>query len=314
MSLIERALNKARETGAAASIPATVGTAGDAGPVRGDAGGSPPAASGSPVPPPISRIAENPQLLISEGMLSEAGLLAPPAQQRQITAEYRHVKRRLLAEIQAGTASRSVMIASALPGEGKSFSSANLAMSLAMEPDFNVLLIDADVIKPNLTRVFGLAGRPGLMEAAADDSIDVETLIVSTNVEGLSFLPAGCMNPNATEHFASARMQEIFRQLMSVPGRLLVVDTLPLLLTTEARALAPLAGQVLLVVRAESTPRQAVLESLNLLGGDANVKMLLNAAVRTKALAYLGYGYGYGYSYNYGDGDGVSKSGDDARA
>ena len=152
------------------------------------------------------------------------------------------------------------------------------------------------------------------MDAAADDSIDVETLIVSTNIEGLSFLPAGRMNPNATEYFASARMQEIFRQLMAVPGRLLVVDTLPLLLTTEARALAPLAGQVLLVVRAESTPRQAVLESLNLLGGDANVKMLLNAAVRTKALAYLGYGYGYGYSYNYGDGDGVSKSGDDVRA
>lgn len=314
MSLIERALNKARETGPAASIPATAGSAGDAEPVRGDTGGSLQAAAGAPVRPPVSRVAENPQLMISESMLSEAGLLAPPAQQRQITAEYRHVKRRLLAEIQAGTASRAVMIASALPGEGKSFSSANLAMSLAMEPDFNVLLIDADVIKPNLTRVFGLAGQPGLMDAAADDSIDVETLIVSTNIEGLSFLPAGRMNPNATEYFASARMQEIFRQLMAVPGRLLVVDTLPLLLTTEARALAPLAGQVLLVVRAESTPRQAVLESLNLLGGDANVKMLLNAAVRTKALAYLGYGYGYGYSYNYGDGDGVSKSGDDVRA
>ena len=152
------------------------------------------------------------------------------------------------------------------------------------------------------------------MDAASDDAVDVESLVVPTNVEGLSFLPAGRMNPNATEYFASARMQEIFRQLLAVPGRLLVVDSLPLLLTTEARALAPLAGQVLLVVRAESTPRQAVLEAVNLLGDQANVKLLLNAAVRTKALAYLGYGYGYGYNYNYDDAGAGAKSGGETHA
>jgi Mrp family chromosome partitioning ATPase len=201
------------------------------------------------------------------------------------------------------------LIASALPGEGKSFSSANLALSLALEPDYTVVLVDADVIKPNLTRLFGLLGRPGLMDAAADPSIDVESLIVSTNVEGLSLLPAGRTDANATEYFASARMQTLVDQLLEVPNRLLVADSLPLLLTTEARALVPLAGQVVLVVRAESTPQQAVLQAVDLLGEDVNVKLLLNAVVRTKAQSYMGYGY-YGYNYNYGDSDGSASGGE----
>jgi exopolysaccharide/PEP-CTERM locus tyrosine autokinase len=210
------------------------------------------------------------------------------------------VKRRLLAEVQAGTANRLVLMASALPGEGKSFSSANLAMSLALEPDYTVLLVDADVIKPNLSRVFGLTERPGLVDAVADASADVESMIVTTSVEGLSILPAGRTDPNATELFASSRMQQVVDQLLAVPNRLVVFDSLPLLLTTEARALVPLAGQILLVVRAESTPQQAVLQALDLIGDEANVKLMLNAVVRTKAMKYMGYGY-YGYDYNYGD-------------
>lgn len=294
MSLIERALNKARDGSAAAAagggmrvgaeLQATAAVATAALPTRA----------------PAPRRVADPQLLITDSLLGEAGLLAPHDQQRQVTSEYRHIKRRLLAEIQAGSANRMTLIASALPGEGKSFSSANLALSLALEPDFTVVLVDADVIKPNLTRVFGLLNRPGLMDAAADPSVDVESLVVSTNIEGLSILPAGRTDANATEYFASSRMHELINELLAVPNRLLVVDSLPLLLTTESRALIPLAGQVVLVVRAESTPQQAVLQAVDLLGEDSNVKLLLNAIVRTKAQSYMGYGY-YGYNYNYGD-------------
>jgi Mrp family chromosome partitioning ATPase len=165
------------------------------------------------------------------------------------------------------------------------------------------LLVDADVIKPQLSKVFGLTGHRGLMDAAADAEVDVESLIVTTNIEGLSILPAGRADPNATEYFASARMHAIVDQLLCVPNRLIVTDSLPLLLTTESRALAPLAGQVLLVVRAESTPQVCVLQALELLGEGVNVKLMLNAVVRTRVLEYFGdgYGYGYGYTYNYGD-------------
>jgi exopolysaccharide/PEP-CTERM locus tyrosine autokinase len=297
MSLIERALNKARD-----GTQAVAGGGGlrvGAEPVA--QVGATAGAAAVPLREPAPRRVDAPELAVTDTVLDAAGLLAPHDQQRQVTSEYRHIKRRLLAEIQAGSANRMTLIASALPGEGKSFSSANLAFSLALEPDFTVVLVDADVIKPNLTRVFGLLNRPGLMDAAADRSVDVESLIVSTNIEGLSILPAGRTDANATEYFASSRMQEIVNELLAVPNRLLVVDSLPLLLTTESRALVPLAGQVVLVVRAESTPQQAVLQAVDLLGEDANVKVVLNAMVRTKAQAYMGYGY-YGYNYNYGEG------------
>lgn len=300
MSLVERALNKLREGG----VPSS-GSQGASVPPSAERQVSPQPAPASRTSmevqsAPFPRVVEAPQLQITDTLLRDAGLSAPIDQQRQITSEYRHVKRRLLAEMQAGTANRLVLMASALPGEGKSFSSANLAFALALEPDYTVLLVDADVIKPNLSRVFGLTARPGLVDAVADPSSDIESMVVTTNIEGLSILPAGRSDPNATELFASSRMQQIVDQLLSVPNRLIVFDSLPLLLTTEARALVPLAGQILLVVRAESTPQQAVLHALDLIGEGANVKLMLNAVVRTKAMKYLGYGY-YGYDYSYGE-------------
>jgi exopolysaccharide/PEP-CTERM locus tyrosine autokinase len=302
MSLIERALNKARDGAAPAPVAGGIRVGAEPPP-------SVPPSAAVPARSPAPRRAEAPELQVTDSLLAGAGLLAPPDQQRQVTSEYRQIKRRLLAEIQAGSANRMVLMASALPGEGKSFSSANLAFSLALEPDFTVVLVDADVIKPNLSRVFGLLGRPGLMDAAVDRSVDVESLIVSTNIEGLSILPAGRTDANATEHFASSRMQELVDVLLAVRNRLLIVDSLPLLLTTESRALVPLAGQVVLVVRAESTPQQAVLQAVDLLGEDVNVKVLLNAMVRTRAQAYMGYGY-YGYNYNYGEGAPSQPKGD----
>lgn len=300
MSLVERALTKLRE----AAAPDGGGQAEAAADTQESPRTAPQRAarraSDEPTRPPFPRAFAEPDLTITESLLRDAGLIAPFDQQRQVTSEYRHVKRRLLAEVQAGTANRLVLMASALPGEGKSFSSANLAMSLALEPDYTVLLVDADVIKPNLSRVFGLTDRPGLVDAVADAAVGIESMIVTTSIEGLSILPAGRMDPNATELFASSRMQQVVDQLLAVPNRLVVVDSLPLLLTTEARALVPLAGQILLVVRAESTPQQAVLQALELIGDEANVKLMLNAVVRTKAMKYLGYGY-YGYDYNYGD-------------
>jgi protein-tyrosine kinase len=306
MSLIERALNKARDGAATAISGAGLKVGAEA---AGQVAGFAAAAATVPLRDPAPRRVEAPELLVTDSLLDAAGLLAPHDQQRQVTSEYRHIKRRLLSEIQAGSANRMVLMASALPGEGKSFSSANLAFSLALEPDFTVVLVDADVIKPNLTRVFGLLNRQGLLDAAADRSVDVESLVVSTSIEGLSVLPAGRTDANATEYFASSRMQEVVNELLAVPNRLLVVDSLPLLLTTESRALVPLAGQVVLVVRAESTPQQAVLQAVDLLGEDVNVKVLLNAMVRTRAQAYMGYGY-YGYNYNYGEGAEPERKGD----
>ncbi len=300
MSLIERALQKARTTRPEAELrevdpPVPIGTG--AGPR------TRPIAQTQPVPvlaEEFPRVASAPELVISEQLLLEKGLLAEPEEESQQRAEYRHIKYGLMAGLREPDARRIILITSALQGEGKSFSAAHLAMSLAVEPDHTVLLVDADIIRPNLTRTFGLSGRPGIMDAVADPTIDVQSLIVTTSIEGLSILPAGRTHENATELFSSSHMHEVLEQLLAVPNRIVVIDSLPLLLTTEARALAPIAGQVIMVIRAESTPQNAVQDAIALLGEQANVKLLLNAVVRPKILGYMG-GYGYGYNYNSGN-------------
>jgi MinD-like ATPase involved in chromosome partitioning or flagellar assembly len=155
------------------------------------------------------------------------------------------------------------------------------------------------VIKPFVSQSLGIAERKGLMDALLDPVCNPEDLVLTTDIEGLSVMPAGSVSEHATEYFASGRAREVLEQLLAVPNRIIVVDTLPLLQTTEARALAPFAGQVLLVVRAESTPQAAVREALAVLGGATNVKLILNATVRTRVTRYLGHGYGYGYEYSY---------------
>lgn len=280
MSLIERALGKSRDSLKAKSAAAPV--------VRRPVVG----------PATTARVPKLPQLELTPEIQMRLGLSAPPEQQHQRASEYRHIKRKVLADL-GNAKNRIVLVASALAGEGKSFTSANLARSLAMETDFSVLLVDGDVIKPALSRSMQIQDKPGLMNALLDPTCDPESCILTTDIEGLSVLPAGGANANATEYFASDRMKAVLDALLSVPNRIVVLDSLPLLLTTEARVLAPLAGQVLLVVRAESTPQSAVVSAMELLGEDVIAGVVLNAVVRTRMSRYLGYGYGFDYEYSW---------------
>lgn len=202
--------------------------------------------------------------------------------------------------------SRLFVVTSALPGEGKTFTSANLALSLALNPDYSVLLIDADVINPRLSRVLGLESRPGLMDCLVK-GLDPESCVLTTNIEGLSLMSAGKRHERSTEYMASQAMQEVFEKLLGVPNRIVIVDSLPLLVTTEARALLRYAGQLVLVVRAESTPRDAVVQAVSLIPSDISTKVILNAVDRPLHAAYSGYGYRYGYdSGSTGPGAGQS--------
>jgi protein-tyrosine kinase len=292
MSLIEQALGKMRSATAAPVSPAPppLGT-----PALVDTAATTARQRALKMPP--SRVASDPDVRITDAMLDALGLRVTPDQEHQRISEYRQVKRNLLGTIRAGEANRMILVASALAHEGKSYSAANLARSLALEPDYTVLLIDADVANPQITSSLGLLDRKGLMNALVEDGCDVESLILTTDIEGLSVLPAGCGHQHATEHLSSERMRAVTALLQEQPNRIIVIDSLPILLTTEARVLAPQAGQVLLVVRAESTPQSAVEQAIGILGDGVNVKLLLNAIVHTRASRYLGYGYGYGYGY-----------------
>ena len=243
----------------------------------------------------MERVARKPQLMISDEQLRAAGLFPPAALPHQLAAECRNIKRGLLRELERAEGRRASvsLVTSVLAGEGKTFTAFHLAMSLARDPDSTVLLIDADTVRPRLSRSLGIDDRPGLVDAAYDAKVDVESLVLSTNFEGLSVLPVGRHDIEATELFASHQMQRVMGRLGEPAQRLIVMDSLPLLQTTEALALVSNADAILVVVRAGVTPRAAIVEALEQLADHPRVMTVLNGAEPTLFGRYLGHGYGY---------------------
>ncbi len=192
---------------------------------------------------------------------------------------------------------RLIMVTSALPGDGKTFTSINLAFSLARERDISVLLVDADLLKPHVSKIFGLQQAPGLTDALTDETVSIESLVVATNVRGLSILPAGTPAEGTAELLSSDRMRQMMASLCTQnPRRIVLFDSPPLLITSEGPALADLAGQIVLVVRAGQTPQRAVLDAIGLIDEHGRA-----ASCSTKhTWATHGY-YGYGSYGTYGD-------------
>lgn len=300
MSIVEKALEKLQRQGAgqaarvqAADEPAQAPSA------------SPPAAimERASAPP-----ASHASILLDMGQLRSTGMLAPVDEERRVAAEYRHLKRPVVSRAVAGSArgddsSAVIMVASALSGDGKTFTAFNLALSMSLERDTSVLLIDADLPKPHISGVLGLAGAKGFLDAMADPGLPVESLVHDTDRPKFQVLPAGSGSDAATEMLASQRLGDVIAELRgNDPRRIIVLDTPPLLLTTEARELGNVAGQILLVVRATATPRQAVMSALAMIGNRERVSFVLNDVDANPGDgSYYGYGYGgYGTYGSYG--------------
>jgi exopolysaccharide/PEP-CTERM locus tyrosine autokinase len=226
--------------------------------------------------------------------LRARGYLPEIEQDRSFAEHYRRIKRPLIEKAVAGTAmgeSRVIMVASAVPGDGKTFTSINLALSMALERDMSVLLVDSDVAKQHITGIFGLSRQPGLLDALQDDRVDPESLVIPTNIRGLSLLPAGSRAEGTAELLSSNRMRSIAENLCAVnAGRILLLDSPPLLITNEGRALLKIAGQVILVVRASSTPRQAVQAAIRLIDTRQAGGLILNDVTTASSDEYYGYG------------------------
>lgn len=235
---------------------------------------------------------------IDQDALRAVGLLAPKHQEREIGSQYRHIKRPLIAAAlgrgQEPVANgRLVMVASALPAEGKTFTAINLAFSMAMEKDLHVVLVDGDVVKPQISRMFGVDAERGLLDAASDPAaIDLERLILPTDVPNLFLLPAGARSERATELLASERMVEAIKWLLRKDSRrVFLFDSPPLLLSTEAPALAEVAGQVVVVVRAEYTEHHVLMDALRRLPEGCSPALVLNqSTLRSRGYDYYGYG------------------------
>jgi protein-tyrosine kinase len=231
--------------------------------------------------------------------LRAAGMLPPAHQEHELAQQYRRIKRPLINNaLGRGVApvarGNLIMITSAVPGEGKTFMTLNLALSMRLEEDVTVLLVDGDVVNPRISQILGVENQPGLLDSARDPALSVSAAILPTDVPGLSFLPAGRQDANATELVASARMHDVVSKLArDDPARLVLFDSAPLLVTTEAQALVHFAGQVVVVVRADHTPQQLVFDALETLAGDRPISLVLNQTVRH---SHAGYYYEYGTS------------------
>jgi protein-tyrosine kinase len=236
----------------------------------------------------VRRMTLDPSALRKGGYLPEEGI------ERRFADHYRRVKRPLIEKALSGNpAMRLILISSALPGDGKTFTSLNLALSMARERDVSVLLIDADGVRASLSELLGIRKEPGLLDALADDSLEVESLIQHTDVRGLQVLPAGKFLENATELIASGRMAQIASRLTSHdPRRVILFDSAPLLVSSEARALTRMPGQILLVVRAGVTPRRAIVDAVGQVDKHKLQGLVVNQARDVPGEDYSDYGYG----------------------
>jgi exopolysaccharide/PEP-CTERM locus tyrosine autokinase len=233
-------------------------------------------------------------IILDNAALRASGYFPEPDKDGQFADQYRRIKRPLIDKALSGTPvgePRVIMVSSALPGDGKTFTSINLALSMALERDISLLLVDADSAKRHISQLFGIEGQAGLLDALADENLDAEALIAPTTTRGLSILPAGKRVTNAVELLSSSRMRKIVAGLcVRNPRRILLFDSPPLLVTNEGGPLLKIAGQVVLVVRAGVTPRHAVEAALAQFDPQQAGGVVLNQVPGTSTEGYYGYG------------------------
>jgi len=250
-------------------------------------------------PAPVSRT----QVTISRERLAAHNFIVPDGPVTGLSEEFRIVKRQLLLAARGGKGfdplphGERILICSANPDEGKTYSAINLALSMASEKDNRVLLVDADFAKPSILSTLGIEKHRGFMDALADPDCDVESLVLQTDIDGLSILPAGSQTNQDTEYLAASRTAEIIDQLTrNDPARIIIFDSPPALAASPASVLALHVGQTLMVVHADVTTESALRDALSLLSGCENIQLLLNRTKFSPTGRKFGNYYGYGAS------------------
>lgn len=221
---------------------------------------------------------------------------------REIVDDYRRIKRPLVANavgknkamVERGNL---ILVTSSLPGEGKSFTSVNLALSIAQEMDTTVLLIDCDAAKYGVSLMLGIEKRSGLVDILENDNVTIGDVMLQTDIPTLSVVSAGKQHEYVTELLSSDRMSELVKEISTrYTDRVIIFDGPPMLPTPQTQVLAGLVGQVVFVVEAGKTPQALVEEALELIPEEQATGIVLN---KNEGLTGRS-GYYYGY---YGDTD-----------
>jgi len=239
-------------------------------------------------------------IMLNAESLNKRGFIYSPESAHHIQEEFRHIKRKLLNNAFGPAAktlknSNLIMVSSSNPNEGKTFISINLALSIALEQDKTVLLIDADVLRPSLHRELEFESRQGLLEYLLDEVHSLSDVIYNTSMDNLKLIPAGNPHHLTNELLASTKMATLAQELAQrYPDRIVIFDCPPILGVTETPVLSSLVGQAVVVVEESKTKVDDVKKAVSQLDEDIAVGFVMNKTVRSKKDEYGYYGYGYG--------------------
>jgi receptor protein-tyrosine kinase len=259
----------------------------------------PPLQSGAPIPPPVPEVPATKtsrSVVLDTARLALAGTVDWTADRTPVMEELRLIKRRLLRRAfneanGPDSISHLVMITSAKPREGKTFTSTNIAISISLEEDYNVLLVDADVRRQALRQNLGLEANQGFVDLLLNPGLDMADVLLRTNIPRLSILPAGMMSDRAPELLASSRMRDLIDDMAQrYRDRIIIFDTAPCLVSSDAATLAAHVGQVVFVVEAEQTQQHEIVAALNLISACPDIALVLNKAQPLATTSYGGYG------------------------
>lgn len=272
-----------------------------------DTASEPTALPTSPMPEPIAvqhvaaaeqKAQSNANIELDLAMLEHNNFVSLSSERRLINEEYRVIKRKLINNA-FGALSQTlkhpnlILVSSSRPGEGKTFSAINLALSIALEQDKTVLLVDSDVLRPSVSKTLKLQHHIGLTDYLLADDVKVSDIMLSTNVDRLKIITAGRPHHLSTELLASERMMQLASEFATrYKDRIVIFDAPPLLGVNETAVMASMCGQAVIVVEENKTKLAEIEQAVSLLPTDIAVGFLINKAHRNQ-----GKGYGYGYYY-----------------
>jgi len=239
------------------------------------------------------------QLVLDRGRLASFGIAIPSSARSRTVEEFRLVKRNLMttwsqSELAGDRqSSRLIMVTSARPGEGKTFSTLNLALAFASERDVKAILVDADTQHSTLPKILGFPGDKGIVDVLAG-TLDLSDVLLQTNLPNLMILPAGRGGPHVPELLSSRQMAALLDELTKRFGdRFIIIDTPPCMASSDAAALAPLVGQIVFIIEAYNTQQAEIEAGLSTLSACPRISLLLNKSDTLASEHFGSYGYYY---------------------
>jgi capsular exopolysaccharide synthesis family protein len=220
----------------------------------------------------------------------DSRLVAATATNSYAAEQYRALRTRIK-QAENGRAARAILVTSPAKGDGKSLTAANLALTMAQEYHQRVLLVDGDLRRPTVHRLFGVSDGPGVSDVLSGRA-DLDDALVTLTDQALSLLPAGSLPHHPAELLGSASMRRMLDTLRSRYDRI-IIDMPPVAPLADLHIVAPMADGVLMIVRAGVTPKPAIERALAGLDTSRVLGLVLNETGGHAADRHTYEGYGY---------------------